>query len=165
MSEASTLHSHLPGTAINLILLMIASFSLKAVEPVSKNFLTGIAIGGHDSVAYHRPDSVQSNKAIQGNKTWKAEWKGASWLFSSKSDRDLFASNPEKYSPTYNGFCANALSLGEGLFKTDGTHWQIFGNRLYTFYAARGRQRWLAGDYEEYKAVADAAWEKIIAKK
>ena len=165
MSEERTLQSHLTGNAIILILLMIISFNLRATEPVSKNFLTGLAIGGHDSVAYHRPDSIASNKAIQGNKTWKAEWKGASWLFSSKTDRDLFAANPEKYSPAYNGFCANALSLDEGLFKTDGRHWQIFGNRLYSFYAARGRQRWLAGDYEEYKAVADAAWEKIIAEK
>jgi len=158
------LQPDLTGHAIILILLLIASFSLNAAEPVNKNLLTGIALGGHDSVAYHRPDNIQSNKATRGKKSWKAEWKGASWLFSSQVGRDLFAANPERYSPAYNGHCANALSLGEGLINTDGRHWQVFGDRLYTFYAARGRARWLAGDFETYKAIADQAWEKIIAE-
>ncbi len=133
-------------------------------EPVSKNSITGIALGGQDTVAYHRLDGGQPHKAVEGNKKWEVEWKGASWLFTSQADRDLFAADPEKYSPAYNGFCANALGLGEGLFKTDGSQWQIFGDRLYTFYAARGRERWLAGDFETFKAVADKAWTKIIAE-
>jgi YHS domain-containing protein len=150
--------------AICGLVLIFMPFSANADEPVSKNFLTGIAIGGHDSVAYHRPGSSEPHQAIEGNKTWKVEWKGADWLFSSKTDRDLFAANPERYSPAYNGFCANALSLGEGLIKTDGRHWQIFGGRLYTFYAARGRERWLSGDFEVYKKVADKAWKEIIGE-
>jgi YHS domain-containing protein len=145
------------------VLIMI-TFGAYAVDPVSKSFLTGIAIGGHDTVAYHRLDNRELNRAVKGNKTWKAEWKGADWLFSSKADRDLFAANPEQYSPAYNGFCANALSLGEGLINTDGTNWQIFGDQLYAFYAARGRERWLAGDFEAYRAEADRAWKEIVGE-
>ena len=144
--------------------LITMTFGAYAGDPVSKSFLTGIAIGGHDTVAYHRLDNRKLNRAIMGNKTWKAEWKGADWLFSSKADRDLFAANPARYSPAYNGFCANALSLGEGLISTDGTNWQIFGDQLYTFYAARGRERWLAGDFEEYRAEADRAWKEIVGE-
>jgi len=146
---------------ISLAMLVILTFGANANEPVSKNFLTGVAIGGHDTVAYHKLGNSEPHRAIEGTRTWKASWKGADWLFTSKADRDSFSANPERYSPAYNGFCANALSLGEGLIKTDGTHWQIFGDRLYTFYAARGRDRWLSGDFEEYKAVADKAWKNI----
>ena len=154
-----------PGNRfIILVVLVIIAFSANAEEPVSKNFLTDIAIGGHDSVAYHRIGSSEPHRAIEGIKIWKVEWKSAVWLFSSQVDRDLFAASPERYSPAYNGHCANALSLGEGLIKTDGRHWQVFGDRLYTFYAARGRERWLAGDFETYKAIADRAWGTIIAE-
>jgi YHS domain-containing protein len=147
---------------IPLLGMIMMPIVANSAEPVSKNSITGIAFGGQDTVAYHKIDSDQSHKAVEGNGSWEVEWKGATWLFASKADRDLFAADPEKYSPAYNGFCANALSLGEGLFKTDGSHWQIFDDQLYTFYAARGRERWLSGDFKEYKAVADKAWKEII---
>ena len=160
---SKTMQSKLPyNPLIIFVVLIFIAFSANADEPVSKSFLTGVAIGGHDSVAYHRLGNSEPHRAIEGNRIWEVEWKGANWLFSSEADRDLFAANPERFSPAYNGFCANALSLGEGLIKTDGSHWQIFDDRLYTFYAARGRDRWLADDFTKYKMVADKAWEEII---
>jgi len=54
-----------------------------------------------------------------------------------------------------------ALSLGEGLIKTDGTVWEFFGGNLHLFYAERGRQRWLNGDWEAYKVQADKAWAEL----
>lgn len=149
---------------IPLMGMIMMPFPANSAEPVSKNSISGIALGGQDTVAYHKIDGDQPHEAVEGNRSWKVEWKEATWLFTSMGDRDLFAANPEKYSPAYNGFCANALSLHEGLFKTDGSHWQIFGDQLYSFYAERGRERWLAGDYKEYKEVADKAWAKIIAE-
>lgn len=145
------------------LMLVTAIFSVHASEPVSKSYFGDIAIGGHDSVAYHKPEANNPHKAVEGKETWKAKWKGANWLFTTEADRDLFSANPERYAPAYNGHCANALSLGEGLIETDGTHWQIFGDQLYTFYAARGRERWLDGNFETYKIEADKVWAKIIA--
>ncbi len=72
-----------------------------------------------------------------------------------------FAADPERYAPLYNGHCSNALSLGEGLVATDGTVWEFFGENLHLFYAERGRQRWLNGDWESYKVTADTAWEEL----
>jgi len=159
------MHTQLPGKRpIIFVVLVLMAFKLNAGEPVSQSFLTGVAIGGHDTVAYHKSGNSEPHRAITGNKTWKAEWKGADWLFSSKTDRDLFSADPERYAPAYNGFCANALSLGEGLISTDGSHWQIFGDRLYTFYAERGRQRWLGGDFAAYKSVADKAWKEFTSE-
>ncbi len=114
-------------------------------------------------MAYHHEDSLSQHLAIKGTGAFTVQWKGAVWRFSNKESRDTFAANPEKFSPAYNGHCANALSLGEGLIKTDGTHWEIFDDQLFLFYAARGRNRWLGGDdYRSYKISADNAWKEIL---
>ena len=151
---------------IRKLVLILASFLVislvGAEEPVSKSRLSGVAIDGHDTVAYHDPESIANHEAHEGRKDFTAEWKGATWRFTRESNRDAFLSNPGKYSPAYNGHCANALSLGEGLVKTDGTHWEIYGDQLFLFYKARGRTRWNDGNFETYKVQADLAWQEIL---
>jgi len=143
-------------------LFLSFSTAIFAQEPVSKSAFGGVAIDGHDSYAYHGDLAGAEHKAQKGDKNYTVEYKGAKWRFASQENADAFKANPEKYSPAYNGHCANALSLGEGLIKTDGTHWEIFADQLYLFYAARGRNRWLEGNYESYKIEADKAWQQII---
>jgi len=132
-----------------------------AAEPVSKSRLSGVAIGGHDATAYHSLSREPQATAVEGKKAYVVEFKGAKWRFLSKESSERFAAEPQKFSPAYNGHCANALSLGEGLVRTDGTHWEIFNDQLYLFYAPRGRNRWLDGNWETYKQDADAAWGKL----
>jgi len=135
--------------------------NIHAAEPVSKSKLGGVAIGGHDSMAYHSLKRQPQEAAVEGVETFTVEYKGAKWHFASKQSADRFAKSPEDFAPAYNGFCANALSIGNGLVKTDGTHWEIFENKLYLYFAARGRNRWVDGDWKVYKEAADAAWEKL----
>lgn len=132
-----------------------------AAEPVSKSRFKGVAIGGYDSVAYHSLARDPQANALKGTKKFVVEYKGAKWNFADQASADKFAAEPEKYSPAYNGHCANALSLGNGLVRTDGTHWEILGDQLYLFYAAKGRTRWLDDNWETYKVDADTAWEKL----
>lgn len=146
-----------------LILLLLLSNLVLAAEPVSKSLFGGVAIGGSDTVAYHQQNPDQ-HRATKGSKSYVVEWKGAKWRFATKADRETFAANPEKYSPAYNGFCANALSLGNGLLKTDGSYWQIFDDQLFLFYAQPGEDRWSGGDYTEYKKLADRAWQDILVR-
>lgn len=132
-----------------------------AADPVSKSE-NGTAIGSHDSVAYHGLSRDPHAKAAPGSDTFVVEYLGANWHFATKENADLFQANPEKYKPAYNGHCANALSIGNGLVKTDGTVWEIFGDQLFLFFAERGRQRWLStDDISAYKADADAEWKKL----
>ena len=135
----------------------------QAAEPVSKS-RRGVAIGGHDSVAYHSIDREPQANAVEGSKTYVVEYKGAKWRFGSKESADLFEADPERYSPAYNGHCANALSLGKGLVRTNGETWEIFEDKLYLFYAPRGRTRWMDGNWATYKIASDAAWEKLSKK-
>jgi len=113
-----------------LLLSVVAS----AAEPVSKSRFAGVAIGGKDTVAYHELKRDPQDNAVAGKKTYTVKYKGAKWRFLSKESSELFAANPEKYSPAYNGHCANALSLGNGLVKTDGTHWEILGDELHLWH-------------------------------
>ena len=139
------------------------SLQVQAEEPVSKSFFGGVAIGGYDTVAYHQ-NRGDAHRAIKGSRRFTVEWKGATWRFASRENQAAFRADPARYAPAYNGFCANALSLGNGLVKTDGTHWQIYDGQLFLFYSKEGRQRWLDGDYREYKKAADLAWQEILTE-
>ena len=132
-------------------------------EPIAKRGLSGVVIGGHDSVAYHLPENIESHSAKKGEKSFTVKYKGGNWRFISEEHARLFEANPEKYAPAYNGHCANALSLGEGLIRTNGSHWEIFEDQLYVFFAARGRDRWTDGNFKQYKKEADQAWQEILA--
>jgi len=141
----------------------VAALPALADEPVSTSRFGGVAIGGHDPAAYHALARRPRADALGGDKAHTVDWKGATWRFVDADSAARFEAEPSRYAPAYNGHCANALSLGEGLIRTDGTHWQIFegDDRLYLFYAARGRTRWLDGDRAGYREQADAAWERL----
>ncbi len=141
------------------LLSVFVSNSALANEPVSTAYFSNKAIGGHDTIGYH--GLQQGAKAIKGQQTYTATWKGAEWHFVSEAQKQAFLSDPTKYAPAYNGHCANALSLGEGLIPTSGKHWLVLDKQLYLFYAARGVNRWLSGDYQEYKTEADKAWQTL----
>lgn len=145
-------------TLIALLSALFIGAHASAAEPVSKSRLSGVAIGGNDTVAYHTLSRSPQATSLLGHKSFVVKYKGAKWRFADQASADKFAADPEKFSPAYNGHCANALSLGEGLIRTDGTHWEIFENKLYLFYAARGRTRWNDGNWQSYKVDADAAW-------
>ncbi|GGK72342.1 YHS domain-containing (seleno)protein [Amphritea balenae] len=142
------------------LLICISSFSF-AAEPVSMSYWNKVAIEGHDTVAYHDTHVRSSHQQVLGQKQFTVDWGGAKWRFASQASADKFAADPARYKPEYNGHCANALSLGEGLIKTDGTVWEFFGDQLHLFYAERGRQRWLNGDWQVYKQDANKAWQAL----
>ena len=131
---------------------------VRAAPPVSASGASQTAIGGYDTVSYHLPAVRQSHAAFVGEERFAVPYLGARWQFASRESAQRFAAEPVRYLPQYNGFCANALSLGEGLIRTNGAVWEFFGDRLYLFYAERGRQRWLTGNWQSYLGQADAAW-------
>ena len=59
----------------------------------------GVAIKGYDSVAY-----FTENRAVKGSSDFTYNWNEARWYFSKAENRDLFAANPEKYTPHHGGF-------------------------------------------------------------
>jgi len=102
-----------------LVAMMITALApLHAAEPVSKSRFRSVAIGGHDAVVYHSLTPNPQAAAEKGEKGFVVKYKGAKWRFVSQASADLFAADPARYAPAYNGHCANALSLGKGLVRT-----------------------------------------------
>jgi len=145
-----------------LCLFFLVSQSVLANEPVSTSFWSNVAIGKHDALGYYEPDLTNSAPTAIGIKKFVVNWQGAQWYFASQASADKFERDPLQYAPRYNGHCANALSLDLGLITTDGSVWEFFGDELHLFYAERGRQRWLNGDWEAFQIDADRAWKKAL---
>lgn len=144
------------------LVVCLFAVGVSAQTPVSKSYLTGVAIGGVDTVAYFSAAEQNSTLSIEGDARFEFEWNEATWRFADQASLDKFAEEPEKWVPEFNGYCANALSLGEGLIRTDGTVWQFFGDKLYLFYATRGLRRWQQGDWQTYLIEAENAWAILI---
>lgn len=66
-----------------------------------------VAISGYDPVAYHTAATP-----TPGDPEIRHSWNDAIWQFASAENRDLFASDPERYAPRFGGFCAGAMAFG-----------------------------------------------------
>ena len=148
-----------------VLMATVAAAAAWAAEPVSTSLFGSTAIGGKDTVSYHEAAVRQSHRVSEGESRFEVKYLGATWRFASQASADRFSANPAAYAPRFNGFCANALSTGEGLVRTDGQVWEFFGDKLFLFYAEPGRQRWLKGDWQSYEREADKAWQAIIQKR
>jgi hypothetical protein len=114
----------------------------------------GLAIGGHDPVAY-----FTQGQAVQGSPAHEHRWNGATWRFATAAARDRFAADPEAFAPAYGGWCAWAMSEGR-LAPGDPRVWRIVENRLYFNCSAQAQARWEA-DLDAAIARGDAHWARL----
>ncbi|MBC6439786.1 MAG: YHS domain-containing protein [Rhodospirillales bacterium] len=114
----------------------------------------GIAIGGWDTVAY-----FTENRAVAGSEEFSHEWDGATWLFSSAENRDLFAGDPETYAPQFGGWCAYALSKGPYAAEVDPENaWTVRDGMLYLNWNERVRNGWLRNNVDNDIKVGERNW-------
>lgn len=112
------------------------------------------ALNGYDTVSYH-----QSGPVI-GSTEFQTTYKGATWLFSSQRNLDLFLSNPDAYRPQYGGHCAYALAVGNGLQHGDPKVWTLHNGKLYLNLSKGVQRRWLR-DKDGFIAKADPRWAEL----
>jgi YHS domain-containing protein len=105
------------------------------VDPVNNS--AAVAIKGYDPVAYFKQGAP-----TKGSAQLARQWMGATWLFSSAENRDLFAANPEQYAPQYGGYCAYAVSEGHTA-TIDPEAWKIVDGKLYLNYSKGVQKKWL----------------------
>lgn len=84
-----------------------------------------VILAGHDAVAY-----FTEGKPVLGKADYTTVYNGAIYRFSSKSNRNTFRANPEKYAPAYGGFCAYGMTFGKK-FKIDGKAFEIVDGQLF----------------------------------
>ncbi len=120
------------------------------------NSSDGIAIDGYDPVAY-----FTLGKPTLGESQYSFEWDGAQWYFASQEHLRMFAEEPDRYAPSYGGYCAFAAARNQ-VADGDPELWTIHGGRLFLNLndSYHGRFR---DDIESNIDKADANWSGLRA--
>ncbi len=138
-----------------VVIGLLISANVMALDPVYTGFFSNDAIKGYDTVAY-----FTENKAVEGKSEYSLEYQGANWLFSSQENLDLFKAGPEKYAPQYGGYCAYAVAKNQ----TASIRPELFtihNGKLYLNYNQSINQKWTDAK-EEFIKAADANWPGLL---
>ena len=110
---------------VPILALLFSAINAFAGDLINVSGASGIALNGYDTVAF-----FTEKKPVHGDPGISIKYQGATYLFSSKENRDKFESAPAKYAPQYGGFCAYGASVG-ALFPVDVDTWQVKNGKLY----------------------------------
>jgi YHS domain-containing protein len=117
----------------------------------------GIILDGYDPVGY-----FTENKPIKGVADYQTRYHGATYLFASAENKQLFDENPAKYEPQYGGYCAYAVSVGK-LRPIDITIFQFVDGRL-LFQHTQQAYNLFNKDTEGNTQKADEKWPGLVKK-
>lgn len=122
----------------------------------SPKFLgTKLAVGGYDTVAYHK-----KGKPVIGTDAFTYTWKDATWRFSSEENLDEFVAAPDKYAPQYGGYCAYAVAHN-GLSPGSPLHWKIVDGKLYLNIDGSVQTKWERGQ-DGFIKRSETNWPKVL---
>ncbi len=142
--------------ALTLTTLALA-ISAQGADLVNVSGASNIAVGGYDTVAF-----FTDHKPVNGDPGISATFQGATYIFSSQENKNLFLADPVKYTPQCGGFCAFGVSVG-ALFPVDITTWQIRGGKLYLNLNQSILKKFNA-DFAANVAKADKNWPGLVEK-
>ena len=125
----------------------------------------GLALQGYDPLSYFDKAGPQV-----GSKEHAHTFRGVTYRFVSKANRDAFAADPLKWEPPYGGWCAFAVIDGDKV-EVDPTNFEVIDGKVYLFYKGfwgDARAKWDAlvkgADARKIVAKADDGWRKLEAK-
>ena len=99
-----------------------------AAEEVARR----LALNGYDPVSY-----FTAGRPEKGSAEFAAPFDDATYWFVSAEHRAMFAADPDRYAPQYNGFCA--VFVARGLKREiDPEAWSIMDGKLYVFASKKG---------------------------
>lgn len=141
----------------NALIAVIAAFTFSVGAIAGEYNHSTPAVQGYDVVSYQT-----GKRPVRGNGNFVSSHKGATYQFSSKSNLELFESNPQKYVPAYGGYCAYGTSVGKK-FIGDPEVWRVVDGKLYLNLDTSIQALWLE-DVPGRIEIADAQWKKIKNK-
>ncbi len=147
-----------PMTIDGMLMSAALVFLLLTASGGSAGAAASTAIKGYDPVAY-----FTMSRAVKGIEAFPFAWHNLTWYFMSKEHRDLFAANPEKYAPQYDGWCAWAMTESRKAV-TDPEVWKIVEGKLYLNCSQHAFEKW-SKDIPGNIKKADAIWQKMNAGK
>src|SRR5271165_5462044 len=84
---------------------VLALLFVIVLVPTARSEETKISISGYDPVAY-----FTDGKPVQGKTEFEYLWHKLRWRFANEAHRNLFAKEPDRYTPQYDGYCAMGVS-------------------------------------------------------
>jgi len=116
-----------------------------------------LSISGYDPVAY-----FTDGKPIQGRTEFEYLWHKLRWRFANGEHRDLFAKDPDRYAPQYDGYCAMGAAAGEAAHKdtVDPEAWAIVDGKLYLTHMRQAMDAWRENPAEYIKR-AEGNWPAV----
>ena len=147
-------------SALSRYLRSLAFLLLICVAPVTAGAQTSearLSISGYDPVAY-----FTLGRATRGSPEFEHVWRRARWRFVSAAHRDLFISDPNRYAPQYDGYCAfGAADLASAHKDTvDPEAWAIIDGRLFLVRTREALGRWREAAAQHIRQ-ADADWAAV----
>ena len=141
-----------------------ATKSTTAKEQVSRAFTnganvpsSGVAIEGYCPVCY-----IAANKAAKGSPEFSYDYEGITYWFVSDDVRNMFKSDPKKYVPSYGGWCALGVAMGQR-FPVDPTNFKVVDGKILLFLKnakVDGAELWNQ-NADDNLGKANANWEKL----
>ena len=143
---------------IAILLLLTASSAFASEKFLNNLNKDGVALDGHDPVAF-----FTQNKPVKGKAEIQSIYRGARYYFASPDNKKLFDAEPAKYEPQFGGYCAYGVSKG-GLYPVELDAFQIVNGRLLLQYNQEARDEFNKDTQGRLK-MADGNWPKLVEKK
>ena len=144
----------LPHWVTLLVVLLVGPAPAWAGEFFETN---GVALRGFDVMAYFK-----DKEPVPGRAEHTADYKGSTFRFASKANRDAFAADPAKYAPQYGGFCAFGMAGGYKA-ATDPAAFTVIDGKLYLNYNREVQKQWSA-DVPGFIMKSDQSWPSVSSQ-
>jgi YHS domain-containing protein len=152
-----------PGMKIKNLVLILTLVTL-AIPVFAQNTKVlvnvddkGLALQGYDPVAFFTQDMP-----VKGDKQFSSTHDNGTYYFASADDKKTFDADPEKYEPSFGGYCAYGV-VRKKLVEIDVDAFQIVDNRLLLQYSKGVREKFNK-DQTGNLAKADANWPALVDK-
>lgn len=139
-----------------LLLTALVLPALAGAQPVNTDS-SGLALKGYDPVAY-----FTTGQPMRGDPRYTATHEGATYRFSSATNRDAFAREAARYAPQYGGYCAFGVAGGYKV-RIDPEAFTVRDGKLYLNYDKRVQARWLT-DVPGYLEKSESKWAGLREK-
>lgn len=121
----------------------------------------GLALDGYDPVSYFPEGGGEPER---GKAELALHHRGVTYRFATAAHRELFEATPERFEPSYGGWCAYAMAKGDKV-EVDPESFLVEDGKLRLFYKSffsNTRKKWQKEDPAKLAPRADDAWSAIL---